>query len=452
MSQSRQAGYRCAECGTTVHKWVGRCASCNAWNTLEPAAGGTPGSSRARPVADVALAHQPVRASGLGEFDRVVNGGLPAGSVTLLAGEPGVGKSTLALQVALGVVRSGGRALYVTAEESPEQVARRVARLGGTADGLWLSGATAVCDVIAEIESTGADLVVVDSIQTVRSAASGSTPGSVSQVRDGAVALSVAARASGAALVLVGHVTKDGSLAGPRQLEHLVDTVLSFEGDRHQSLRLLRAVKHRYGPTSELGLFDMDQDGLRDLPDASGLLLADRRPGVPGSVIFPFVDGRRPLLVEVQALVVPGAGPSPRRSAQGVDSGRLGLALAVLGRVLGLPVLDAEVYCLAVGGVRVRDPGADLAVMSAVISSITDRPVPADVVVCGEVGLNGEVRMVRHLDRRLAEAARAGFRRAVVPATASLDADLEVVPVRTVADAVDRLGLALPLIRPRSVA
>lgn len=364
-----------------------------------------------------------------------------AGSVTLLAGEPGVGKSTLALQLAAQAAHHGRRALYLSAEESPTQVRQRAKRLDALCPDLWLAGAHDVGAIVAEIERLRPDLVIVDSIQTVAVGDLGAAPGSVTQVRACALRLADAARTHDCAILLIGHVTKDGSLAGPRQLEHLVDTVLSFEGDRHHALRLLRAVKHRFGPTSELGLFEMVQGGLVDVADASGMLLADRRSGAVGSTVFPLVDGQRPLLVELQALVVSGPGVTARRSAEGVDGGRLALLLAVLGRVLDLPVLNAEVYCLAVGGVTVDDPGADLAVAAAVVSSLTGKPLPADVVVCGEVGLGGEVRTVRHAERRLSEAARLGFRRAVVPLNSPDVAGLALTRVRTVGEALLAVGL-----------
>jgi DNA repair protein RadA/Sms len=394
-------------------------------------------------VTDVAEVTHRRLETGSAELDRVTSGGLTAGSTTLLAGEPGIGKSTLALQLAAEVVRRGRRALYVCAEESPAQVKARAARLGAVLGDLWLMGHDDVGAVVAEIARLEPDVVVIDSIQTVRAADVPAAAGSVSQVREASLRLAAAAQQHGSALLLVGHVTKDGSLAGPRQLEHLVDTVLSFEGDRHHALRLLRAVKHRFGPTSELGLFEMVEGGLVDVTDPSRLLLADRRPGACGSVVCPVLDGRRPLLVELQSLVVTSsAGGVARRSVEGVDGSRLALLLAVLGRLLDLPVLGAEVYCLAVGGVHVADPGADLALAGAVVSSLAGRPLPTDLVICGEVGLNGEIRTVRHLDRRLAEVSRAGFRRAVVPLSSPDVPGVELRRVRTVREALLAAGLA----------
>lgn len=389
------------------------------------------------------------RSTGILELDRVLDGGFVAGSVTLVGGEPGIGKSTLLLQAAAKVARGGGTALYVSGEESVGQVQARARRLDAVDRSLWLVAEHDVDTVISQMRSLDPQLVVVDSIQTMTVAASTSSPGSVAQVRECAHRLAAVAKEIGVALVLVGHVTKDGTLAGPRQLEHLVDTVLSFDGDRHHALRLLRATKHRFGPTFGLGLFEMTEEGLVDLPDASRLFLADRQPDVPGSTVFPMLEGQRTLLVELQALVVPSTAPTPRRSSEGVDGGRLGLLLAVLGRRLGLPVLTAEVYSLAVGGVRVDDPAADLAVALAVVSATTGQAVPADVLVCGEVGLAGEVRSARQLERRLIDARRAGFRRVVVAAGRGRDVPkachgIDIVPVSTVAEAIAVLGLFQP--------
>lgn len=446
MGTKRSEGYRCGNCAAPAAKWVGHCERCGAWGTIGEVVAGRGGAGaqsggavRIEEVAEVTRA--PLR-TGSREIDRVTNGGLTPASITLLAGEPGIGKSTLALQLAAETARQGRRALYVSAEEAPGQVRARAARLDALAGDLWLVGERRVEVILAEIERLRPELVVVDSIQTIGVEGVSGVPGSVTQVREAALLLAESARTQEAAVLLVGHVTKDGSLAGPRQLEHLVDTVLSFEGDRHHALRLLRAVKHRFGPTSELGLFEMVGGGLVDVDDASGLLLADRRAGAEGSVVFPMLDGRRPLLVEIQSLVVTGPGTTPRRSAEGLDSGRLGVLLAVLGRVLELPVLNAEVYCLAAGGVAVSDQGVDLALACAIVSSLASRPLPADTVVCGEIGLGGEVRTVKQLDRRLAEVARAGFRRAVVPATAPDIPGLELIRVRTVSEALLATGLA----------
>ena len=415
--------FRCNECGGASPKWVGRCPSCGVWNTLiEELDVPTPTASRvaaaidrAVPIAEVDADEWHPRSTGLPEVDRVLSGGLVPGSVTLLGGEPGIGKSTLLLQVASAVAKSGGTALYVSAEESKQQVRLRAQRLGTLAPRLYLASETALPHLVAHLEEVKPTLLVVDSIQTVYDPDLGSAPGSVAQVRECAARLVQEAKARNVATVLVGHVTKDGGLAGPRVLEHVVDTVLAFEGDRHHALRLLRAAKHRFGSTDELGLFEMTEGGLQAVPDASGLFLADRRAGVSGSVVVPTMEGHRPLLVELQALVVGSRLPSPRRSAQGLDSGRLSLLLAVLDRRVGLDVANDDVYALAVGGVRVTEPGADLGVALAVASAKTDLPLAEGLVACGEIGLGGELRQVGQGQRRLIEAQRLGFTHALIP-------------------------------------
>jgi DNA repair protein RadA/Sms len=366
-------------------------------------------------LGDIAVDSAITRSTGVPEFDRVLGGGLTPGSVTLLGGEPGIGKSTLLLQVLAATARQGGKGLLVSAEESPIQVRGRAQRLGALVPGLWLVAGTSLPGIRAAIEQIQPDVVVVDSIQTVSDPEVESVPGSVVQVRACAQQLAANAKAGGPITILVGHVTKDGGLAGPRLLEHLVDTVLTFEGDRHHALRLLRSVKHRFGSAGELGLFEMTGGGLEGVTDAGGLFLVDRRSDIPGSVVFPAMEGQRPLLVEVQALAVRSALPSPRRSATGFDSGRLALLLAVLQRRAGVALAASDVYVSIVGGVRIADPGADLAVCLAVASAVKGQPVGDDAVVLGEVGLGGEVRQVAHTPRRLMEAARMGFRRGLVP-------------------------------------
>lgn len=388
--------------------------------------------------------------TGLAEFDRVLAGGLVPGSVTLLGGEPGIGKSTLLLQALADIARRGGRALLVSAEESPQQVKLRAERLGTIGAGLWLVSETSLPGVLAAIEEVRPDVVVVDSIQTVSDPEIGSAPGSVTQVRECAYRLVKVAKCAagpvpggqGPAVVLVGHVTKDGALAGPRVLEHVVDTVLSFEGERHHALRLVRATKHRFGPTGELGLFEMTGSGLVGVPDPSGLLLGDRRPGVPGAVVVPAMEGQRVLLVEVQALVSQTKAVMPRRSAQGLDGGRLALLLAVLERHARVVLSGADVFASAVGGVRVVEPAADLALALALVSAHGGVAIPSDLVACGEVGLGGEVRQVAQVGRRLAEAQRLGFRRAVVPVS-SPDGPpgMELVRVSSLIEALAALSL-----------
>jgi len=442
--------HRCTDCGAASPRWTGRCPGCGGWNTLVEEVEGTaprPGAAsepRDRPVlvADVEMGEWRTRPTGIGELDRVLGGGLVPGSATLVGGEPGIGKSTLLLQAAASMAAAGARCLLVSAEESKQQVRLRAERLGALESGLWLVSQTSLAGVLAAVDEVKPDVLIVDSIQTVFDPEVGSAPGSVVQVRECAHQLVGLAKQRGLAAVLVGHVTKDGALAGPRVLEHVVDTVLSFEGERHHSLRMLRAAKHRFGSTGELGLFEMAGTGLVGVPDAGALFLGDRRRDVAGSVVLPAMEGQRPLLVEVQALVTRTELPVPRRSAQGLDPGRLSLVIAVLAERAGLSLAKSDVYASSVGGVRVTEPAADLAVALALASAATGQAVPPDLVVCGEVGLGGELRQVGHAGRRLAEAARLGFRRAIVAASAPAGPDgLEVVRLASLADALRHLGL-----------
>ncbi len=443
--------YRCTECAADQPKWAGRCPSCGAWNSLiedvedaapapAPSLGGVAAAAPI-PLHEVDLMAGTPYPTGLDELDRVLGGGLVPGSVTLLGGEPGIGKSTLLLQL---LQLWPGRTLYVSAEESAQQIRLRADRLGVGQPDLWLLAETSIAGIVAAIERVDPQVVVVDSIQTVADADVGSAPGSVVQVRACAHRLVAEAKARRVSMVLVGHVTKEGSLAGPRVLEHLVDTVLSFEGDRDHALRLLRAVKHRFGPTNDLGVFEMSERGLVAVPDASSMFLADRRTGIAGSTVTPTLDGQRPLLVEIQALTNRMRPDVPaRRSAQGLDSGRLALLLAVLERRAGLRLSAHEVFASAVGGVRLAEPGVDLAICAALASAALDVAVPGDVVLFGEVGLAGELRQVGHARRRLAEAARLGFRRAIIPAnSANGVAGIETIRAATLPEALALAGLA----------
>jgi DNA repair protein RadA/Sms len=432
-----------------VPKWAGQCPSCNAWNSIvEELAAPTAGvtavetpSMPARPIGDIDAAAFETVSTRVSEVDRVLGGGLVPGSVTLIGGEPGIGKSTLLMQVLAGL--AGDRdVLYLTAEESAQQVRQRAERLGSLRRRLFLAAETSLPKLLGHINAVSPAVVVVDSIQSIADPELGSAAGSVAQVRHCAQRLVTLAKEQNIAVVLVGHVTKDGGLAGPRVLEHLVDTVLSFEGERDHSLRVLRAVKHRFGSTQELGILAMGEGGLLTVDDPSQVFLADRQPGVSGSVVVPTVEGRRPLLVEIQALVAETKAPLPRRQHHGVDAGRVPMMAAVLQRRCGLPLSGADLYVMAVGGARVHEPAADLAIALAIASSGSGEPFPADAVAVGEVGLGGEVRSVNSMERRLMEAARLGFTRAIVPrSTAAVAIDLELIRVATISEALGELGV-----------
>ena len=432
--------HRCTECDAVAPRWAGRCSDCGAWNSIvEDSGTSLDVQVEVTKLVDVIAGAGAARPTHIAEFDRVLSGGLVPGSVTLVGGEPGIGKSTLLLQALAAIAVDGARSLLVSAEESAQQVRVRAQRLGTTPPDLWLAAETDIARVLAAAGEVAPDVLVVDSIQTIHDPALTSAPGSVSQVQACAQALVEIAKHRNISVVLVGHVTKDGSLAGPRALEHLVDTVLSFEGERHHALRVLRALKHRFGTTGEVGLFEMGEHGLRGVPDASGLLLSDRRPGATGAVVVPAMEGRRPLLVEIQALVMDRRVevPQPRRNAQGLDAGRVSLVAAVLERHVGIKVSGSDVYASAVGGVRISEPAADLGIAVALASSVKNRAVAPDLVACGEIGLSGEVRSVGHMPRRLAEAARLGFRRALVPlSTKDGPPELQLVRVASVGDAI----------------
>lgn len=398
-----------------------------------------------KPVSlEVALSDPEVRFStGIEEVDRVLGGGLVGGSVTLLGGEPGIGKSTLVLQLCNAIATSGGTCLVATGEESVQQVAQRAERLGVTDSRVSLLATTQVEAVLGRLAEDHPRLLIVDSIQTMSLSSVSSAAGSVTQVRESASVLVTAAKQAGVALIMIGHVTKDGGLAGPRVLEHLVDTVVEFEGDRHHQLRFLRVVKHRFGATDELGVFEMTAEGLQAVPNASGLFLEDRAEATEGSVVVPILNGRRSMLVELQALVVESQ--VGRRVAQGMESGRLALVLAALQKHAGLNAGFCDVYATIVGGLRVVDPAVDLALALALASSMGSTKVPATTLAIGEVGLSGEIRRVPQLDKRLSEAARLGFTRAIVPKGATSDV-LELVPVSHLREAVRVLG---PPVRKR---
>jgi DNA repair protein RadA/Sms len=424
-TSTRQNSFRCSECGWSTVKWVGRCGECQSWGSVSEVgavAARTTAATRvdrpAVPIGEVDARRAEARSTGVGEFDRVLGGGLVPGAVVLVAGEPGIGKSTLLLDVAARAARSGeGRTvLYVSGEESAAQVRLRAERIEAMAKTLYLASETDLATVLGQVEAIKPDLLVVDSVQTISSGEVDGSAGNVSQVREVAASLIQAAKSRGMATLLVGHVTKDGSIAGPRVLEHLVDVVVQFEGDRHSRLRLVRAVKNRYGPTDEVGCFDLSDVGIVGLPDPSGLFLSHGTVTVPGTCVTATLEGKRPIMTEVQALVAESQIPSPRRATSGLDSSRVAMILAVLDRRAKAPLGKADVYLSTVGGVRLSEPASDLAVALAVASAIRDEPLAPGSIAFGELGLAGELRPVTGIPRRLAEAARLGFRRAFVPA------------------------------------
>jgi len=444
---ARSSGYRCSECGWTTVKWVGRCGECQAWGsvseigavTIRTTAAGTVARPALR-IGQVDIQRATARSTGVSEFDRVLGGGLVPGAVVLVAGEPGIGKSTLLLDVAARAAREGQDVLYVSGEESAAQVRMRAERIEAMAASLFIAAETDLATVLGQIQRLQPDLVIVDSVQTISSGEVEGSAGNVAQVREVAASLIQAAKSRGISILLVGHVTKDGSIAGPRVLEHLVDVVIQFEGERHSRLRLVRAVKNRYGPTDEVGCFDLSDVGIVGLADPSGLFLSNRDEMVAGTCVTVALEGRRPLVAEVQSLIAASKLPSPRRATHGLDSSRVAMIIAVLERRARAPIGSSDAYVATVGGVRLTEPAADLAVAFAIASSVLDRPLPQGAVAFGEVGLAGEIRPVTGIPRRLAEAGRLGFRTAFVPSGAigsgPVPETMRVLEFRDVAAAV----------------
>jgi DNA repair protein RadA/Sms len=449
--------YVCSDCAGTAIKWQGQCPHCNAWNTLTESSaslhsgGGNSSKNRYASLAQASPV-QPLHAihavdiertsTHIGELDRVLGGGLVAGGVVLIGGDPGIGKSTLLLQALDALQRTGQNTLYVTGEESGAQVAMRAQRLGLVRSGVQVLAEIQLEKILATIEAHKPTLCVIDSIQTVYSDALTAAPGSVSQVRECAAHLVRAAKSSGTGVVLVGHVTKDGALAGPRVLEHMVDTVLYFEGDTHSSFRLIRAIKNRFGAVNEIGVFAMTERGLKGVSNPSAIFLSTHEQPVPGSCVLVTLEGTRPLLVEIQALVDSG-GPSPRRLSVGLERDRLAMLLAVLHRHAHMATSDQDVFVNAVGGVRISEPAADLAVMFAIQSSLRGKPLPRGFFCFGEVGLAGEVRPAPRGQERLKEAAKLGFSVAVVPKANAPKKPIEGLQVH----AVDRIEQAMDVLR-----
>src|SRR6188768_4258900 len=446
--------FGCQACGFLSSKWLGRCPDCGEWNSfveerqeLAPAGKGRAAleiGGRPRPYDEVDGAETQRVPSGIGEFDRVLGGGIVPGSMVLIGGEPGIGKSTLLLQVAHLLGRQGGAVLYVSGEESERQIKLRGERLGISGAGLFLMAETSLERILEQVDQLKPAALVIDSVQTVYSARFPSAPGSISQVREVATQLLMLAKGRGVTTFLIGHVTKDGSLAGPKSLEHIVDTVLYFEGEKRQHHRIVRAVKNRFGAVSELGVFEMTGTGLQAVPNPSKLFLSERASGIPGSAVLCCVEGTRPFLVEVQALVSTSAYGSARRMAVGIDQSRLSMLLAVLEKRAGLSLAGDDVYVNIAGGMSIEEPAADLSVVAAVASSVRNRGVSPATAMFGEVGLSGEVRGIPQAPLRIREAVQLGFTRIVMPA-ANVDPDeavvggCELVGVRTVAEALDQL-------------
>ena len=446
--------YVCQECGSVQPKWMGRCPDCGEWNTLqetlvEPNKPGVAsprerqtllGRNQPQPLGDIAADSYQRTFLPMDEFNRVLGGGLVPGSITLIGGDPGIGKSTLLLQMSAGLAQSG-RVLYVSGEESAQQIKLRATRLNIPSDNLFILTETNTIAILEHVGQMDPQFLIVDSIQTVYLDELHSAPGSVSQVRECAARFQEVAKSRNIPTFLIGHVTKTGAIAGPRVLEHIVDTVLYLEGERFHTYRLLRSVKNRFGATNEVGIFEMSDVGLSEVTNPSEMFLAERLPNAPGSAIAVTLEGTRPLLVEVQALSSTTSFGNPRRTANGVDFNRLLLLVAVLTKRVGVRLADQDVFVNVIGGLQIGEPAADLAVAAAIASSFRNRPVAADVAIVGEVGLSGELRAVGHLETRLKEAAKLGFKRCLLPASNRLkqikEPPLEILAARSLGDALE---------------
>ncbi len=444
-----KTAFVCSVCGYEYAKWLGQCPSCKEWNTFEEmtvsapvkSASSVPLGEQAVLLKDVSMEDTARWSTGYQELDRVLGAGVVEGSVVLAGGEPGIGKSTLFLQVADSLARSGKRVLYISGEESLRQIRLRAQRLG-IESGLRLLAETEVNSCVTRIRENAPDFVVVDSIQTMYSSRLGPAAGSLSQIKECAALLTREAKTSGTAIFIIGHVTKEGAIAGPRMVEHMVDTVLYFEGERQGTFRILRAVKNRFGSTNEIGVFDMRDDGMHEVENPSGLLLGERAKDASGSCVYPAIEGTRPVLLEIQALVSLTSFQMPRRMAAGLDFGRMALMVAVLEKRMGLKLYNQDVYLNVAGGMKLNQPAADLAMAASIVSSFRDAPI-SDAVAMGEVGLTGEVRAVGQIEKRLIESSKMGFKKAVIPksnlAGLKVPSGIEVFGVRHVFDALEIL-------------
>ncbi|MBI5970089.1 MAG: DNA repair protein RadA [Deltaproteobacteria bacterium] len=444
--------YLCQSCGASSHKWLGRCAECNGWNTFaeerviddkKRRAVSREGAARPMPVSGISIAGPARVSTGLIEFDRVLGGGMVAGSAVLIGGDPGIGKSTLLLQAMGAFASGGGRVLYVTGEESLRQIRLRAERLGVGSENLLVYPETSVEAILSSIKEFNPGVVVIDSIQTVHTSEFDSSPGSIGQVRESAMQLITSAKTADAPLFLVGHVTKEGAIAGPKVLEHMVDTVLYFEGERGHAFRILRAVKNRYGSVMEIGVFEMKDSGLKEVTNPSEMFLSERPEGASGSAVVSSLEGSRTILVEVQSLVCPTLFGVPRRTVSGVDYNKVMLIAAVLEKKAGLSLANHDIFIKVAGGMRLEEPAVDMGVLASLASNFLDKPVDAKTVVFGEVGLAGEVRGVSHVEQRVREAEKLGFIRCILPKDnikgLKPSGRMKLAGVTTVKEAIERL-------------
>jgi len=454
MGKAPKTVYCCQECGYHAPKWLGRCPECGGWDCFveerkEPVNhhGARPGKSffRTAPVSidSVVIDEDNRTLTGIGEFDRVLGGGLIAGSLVLIGGDPGIGKSTLILQVIYGLAEQNKKILYVSGEESIRQIKMRSERLGVVSPGMLVVSEIDIDAILDMTDSVKPDALVIDSIQTMFSPDVSSAPGSVSQVREATMKLMLMAKQTGIPTFLIGHVTKDGAIAGPRIMEHMVDTVLYFEGDQNHEFRILRAVKNRFGSTNEIGVFEMKENGLAEVKNPSAIFLAERAANAPGSVVTACIEGTRPILVELQALISSAGFGTPRRTVLGLDYNRVSLLVAVMEKKLGLNLAGHDIFMNVTGGVRVSEPAVDLGIVSAVASSFLDRPIPEAMMAIGEVGLSGEVRGVSHLESRIAEVGKMGFTRCIVPKTSlkqlNKKSDIELIGISKLSEMMENL-------------